>query len=76
MPERWTVSHGPLRFELKRTDFGHLGLFPEQAENWEWIARVVSLVPLGEGQGEGSSPLSAERSKLRCNAATQNKSGA
>ena len=26
-----------LRFELKRTDFGHLGLFPEQVENWEWI---------------------------------------
>jgi 23S rRNA (cytosine1962-C5)-methyltransferase len=53
LPERWTVSHGPLRFELKRTDFGHVGLFPEQAENWEWIVRVSSPLPLGEGQGEG-----------------------
>ena len=51
LPERWTVSHGPLRFELKRTDFGHLGLFPEQAENWEWIAEALSPLPLGEGQG-------------------------
>jgi 23S rRNA (cytosine1962-C5)-methyltransferase len=38
LPERWVVVHGSLRFELKRTEFGHLGLFPEQAENWDWIA--------------------------------------
>jgi 23S rRNA (cytosine1962-C5)-methyltransferase len=38
LPERWNVAHGPLCFELKRTEFGHLGLFPEQAENWDWIA--------------------------------------
>jgi 23S rRNA (cytosine1962-C5)-methyltransferase len=37
MPERWGVAFGSLRFELKRTEFGHLGLFPEQAENWDWI---------------------------------------
>jgi len=41
LPERWTVRHGPLAFELKRTEFGHLGLFPEQAANWDWIARQV-----------------------------------
>jgi 23S rRNA (cytosine1962-C5)-methyltransferase len=43
LPERWIVSHGPLRFELKRTDFGHVGLFPEQAENWEWIREQCRL---------------------------------
>ncbi|MEN6459446.1 MAG: class I SAM-dependent methyltransferase [Thermoguttaceae bacterium] len=37
LPERWIVAHGPLRFELKRTDFGHVGLFPEQVDNWKWI---------------------------------------
>lgn len=37
--ERWTVSHGPLVFELKRTEFGHLGIFPEQAGNWDWFGR-------------------------------------
>jgi 23S rRNA (cytosine1962-C5)-methyltransferase len=31
--------------ELKRTDFGHVGLFPEQAENWDWIAAQVRRVP-------------------------------
>jgi 23S rRNA (cytosine1962-C5)-methyltransferase len=38
LPERWIIAYDPLRFELKRTEFGHLGLFPEQAENWEWIS--------------------------------------
>jgi 23S rRNA (cytosine1962-C5)-methyltransferase len=41
LPERWTVAFGPLRFELKPTDFGHVGVFPEQAANWKWIARQV-----------------------------------
>lgn len=41
LPARWTVAQESLRFELKRTDFGHVGLFPEQAENWDWLGRVV-----------------------------------
>ncbi len=40
-PQRWTIAPGRMRLELKRTDFGHLGLFPEQAENWDWIAEQV-----------------------------------
>jgi 23S rRNA (cytosine1962-C5)-methyltransferase len=38
LPERWTISHGPAVCELKRTAVGHLGVFPEQAANWDWIA--------------------------------------
>ena len=38
LPERWTITHGPVTLELKRTDFGHLGVFPEQAANWDWLA--------------------------------------
>ena len=53
-----TVRQGSLAFELKRTDFGHVGLFAEQAENWEWIARILSPLPLGEGQGEGNTERS------------------
>jgi 23S rRNA (cytosine1962-C5)-methyltransferase len=37
MPETWIVEFGAIRFELKPTEFGHLGVFPEQAENWRWI---------------------------------------
>jgi 23S rRNA (cytosine1962-C5)-methyltransferase len=32
----------PFSLELKRTEFGHLGVFPEQAANWDWlVARRV-----------------------------------
>jgi len=37
LPERWTVAYGPITFELKPTAVGHLGLFPEQAANWQWL---------------------------------------
>ena len=57
LPERWTIAHGRLRFELKRTEFGHLGLFVEQAENWDWISSRVSPLPtnlrLVPGEGPG-----------------------
>jgi 23S rRNA (cytosine1962-C5)-methyltransferase len=54
LPERWTIGYGRLRFELKRTEFGHLGLFPEQAVNWDWISGVLPS-PFGRGDGgEGS----------------------
>ncbi|MHC4177058.1 MAG: class I SAM-dependent methyltransferase [Planctomycetota bacterium] len=37
LPEQWTITRGPVTFELKRTPAGHLGVFPEQAANWDWI---------------------------------------
>lgn len=37
--EPWFVEHGAWRLELKRTEFGHVGVFPEQAENWDWLER-------------------------------------
>jgi len=43
LPERWTIQFGTMQFELKRTAFGHLGIFPEQAENWNWIAERCRL---------------------------------
>ncbi len=42
MPDRWMVSYqsGPLnlRMRLALTAFKHVGIFPEQAENWDFIA--------------------------------------
>ena len=64
LPERWTVAYGPLRFELKRTDFGHLGFFPEQAENWDWIANVGCLAAAGTAACNASGtdvPSAAKR---------------
>ncbi len=37
----WSARHGSIVLELKLTDSGQVGLFPEQADNWDWIARQV-----------------------------------
>ncbi len=55
LPDRWTVAFDAMQFELKRTDFGHVGLFPEQAENWAWIASRLS-----EWTGGGSAKQDAD----------------
>ena len=41
MPERWTVSYGPLTFNIKPMNFKHTGLFPEQAANWDWAREQI-----------------------------------
>jgi 23S rRNA (cytosine1962-C5)-methyltransferase len=41
LPERWVITCEQLRLELKPTDFGHVGFFPEQGENWRWIAGQI-----------------------------------
>ena len=41
LPSSWSISHGKICFELKPTAVGHLGLFPEQAANWDWIGKQV-----------------------------------
>ena len=47
-----------LRFRLGLTSFGHIGVFPEQADNWEYIydylTNVLPPLPLqGRGPGGG-----------------------
>ena len=43
MPDQWTVTYDlqgkPLHFRLGLTAFGHIGVFPEQASNWEYICK-------------------------------------
>lgn len=41
LPKTWTISHAGATFELKPNEFGHLGVFVEQAENWDWISKQV-----------------------------------
>lgn len=36
-PENWTISYQRLKFQLSLTGFKHLGLFPEQRSNWDFI---------------------------------------
>jgi len=35
------VLFSNLSLRVKLTDFGHLGLFPEQASNWDWLRELI-----------------------------------
>ena len=37
VPEAWTIGYGSLKFHIRPTGFKHMGLFPEQAVNWQWL---------------------------------------
>lgn len=37
-PEEWKINYNSIQFQLKLTKFKHLGLFPEQRENWDFIS--------------------------------------
>ncbi|HSX11010.1 MAG TPA: class I SAM-dependent methyltransferase [Chlamydiales bacterium] len=41
LPKTWNVMHGGVEFKIAPTDFGHLGLFPEHADLWEWMRPLV-----------------------------------
>ena len=43
---RWCTRHHGVNFQLKATPTGQVGIFPEQASNWDWI-RNSSLEFLG-----------------------------
>ncbi|EKE07920.1 MAG: hypothetical protein ACD_17C00452G0001 [uncultured bacterium] len=41
LPKTWTVMHGGVAFQISLTDFGHLGVFPEHSDLWEWMRRQI-----------------------------------
>lgn len=41
LPEQWQVEVSGIRFKISPTDFGHLGIFPEQQEFWNWIQTTI-----------------------------------
>ena len=41
IPNNWDISYGDLKFSIKPTSFKHIGLFPEQLTNWEWMKELI-----------------------------------
>ena len=41
MPLSWKIKHENCDLELKLTDFGHVGVFPEHSGNWDWMTRQL-----------------------------------
>lgn len=63
MPDQWIIGYDykemHIKFRLGLTAFGHVGVFPEQAENWNFVYDCLQPHPLtpspgrGGGMGEG-----------------------
>lgn len=65
LPKAWTVETAGLRFRLGGTDFGHLGIFPEQRAQWAWIrerarGRVLNLFAYSGGSTLAAAQGGAE----------------
>lgn len=43
-------AHVVLTFHLQGTPFGHVGIFPEQHENWQWIGERIEIARLRLGR--------------------------
>ncbi len=41
IPDRWQMKYGDLRFWAMTTPGRHLGVFPEVAAHWDWMADLV-----------------------------------
>ena len=35
------LLYNNISFNIHLTDFGHLGLFPEQVDNWNWLRQII-----------------------------------
>jgi 23S rRNA (cytosine1962-C5)-methyltransferase len=41
IPERWQMKYGELSFWVMTTPGRHLGVFPEMAAHWDWMADLI-----------------------------------
>jgi len=41
VPDYWQVSYKELNFNVKPMGFKHVGIFPEQAVNWDWFDKKI-----------------------------------
>lgn len=53
---KWPIEFSGLKFFIKPTAFKHVGIFPEQSQNWSWLLEKVStavtnnIVKVGDTQ--------------------------
>lgn len=41
IPQSWLMRYDQMTFKVEPTGFKHLGLFPEQAVNWDWMSNLI-----------------------------------
>lgn len=42
LPSRWGIEFGGLHFWIRPSSFKHVGLFPEQEANWNWMRLIIN----------------------------------
>ena len=42
LPDSWQIHYGKLKFNVKPMNFKHTGIFPEQADNWDYITEKIT----------------------------------
>jgi len=42
LPDAWHVHVNGIKMKLSTTDFGHLGVFPETRDMWDWITNTLA----------------------------------
>lgn len=57
LPKEWTIETVGMRFRLSGTDFGHLGIFPEQRAQWKWIREAITNQALRRSNAQTPKPL-------------------
>ncbi len=66
MPDQWTIGYKykqmNLTFRLGLTAFGHIGVFPEQAINWNYIYEVITQ--RAKNNNQDTSPVTPDPSHV------------
>lgn len=44
VPKRWVICHGGMQFWIEPGGSKQVGLFPEQAPNWQWLQQQIAAV--------------------------------
>lgn len=47
LPDQWSIEVEGVAFRLSGTDFGHLGIFPEQRDSWRWLRQTLRAAAAG-----------------------------
>ena len=61
VPESWNIEFAGLKFKISPTDFGHLGIFPEQKTIWQKLQKMPPLRVLNLFAYSGGATLAAAK---------------
>ena len=50
LPPAWHIRTAGITFKLSGTDFGHLGIFPEQRPQWHWLRDTIQRAREARGR--------------------------